>query len=113
TPLEGPTFIRWKAGGLYNRMIAPLLNYKIKGAIWYQGESNTKDPSTYFETFPEMINDWRTKWNSGDFPFIYVQLASFMEETQEPTESNWAELRQAQLETLKVSNTGMAVTIDI
>lgn len=112
-PLEGPTFIRWKAGGLYNRMIAPLLNYKIKGAIWYQGESNTKNPSIYSEAFSTMIEDWRAKWNSGNFPFIYVQLANFMEETSTPTESNWAELRQAQLETLKVPNTGMAVIIDI
>ena len=112
-PLQGPTFIRWKAGGLYNRMIAPLLNYKIKGAIWYQGESNTKNPSIYSDAFSTMIEDWRAKWNSGNFPFIFVQLANFMSESKEPSESSWAELRQAQLETLEVPNTGMAVIIDI
>ena len=112
-PLEGPTFIRWKPGGLYNKMIAPLLNYKIKGAIWYQGESNTGAPEKYFSTFPAMIKNWRDKWQIGDFPFIYVQLANFMEETEQPTESNWAKLRQAQLETLSVPNTGMVVTTDL
>ncbi|MGB5668036.1 MAG: sialate O-acetylesterase [Maribacter sp.] len=112
-PLEGPTFIRWKPGGLYNKMIAPLLNYKIKGAIWYQGESNTGAPEKYFSTFPTMIKNWRDKWQIGDFPFIYVQLANFMEETEQPTESNWAKLRQAQLETLSVPNTGMVVTTDL
>lgn len=112
-PLQGPTFIRWKPGGLYNKMIAPLVNYKIKGAIWYQGESNTSDPDSYFKTFPAMINNWRDKWNQGNFPFIFVQLANFMEETDQPSESNWAKLRQAQLETLAVPNTGMAVITDI
>lgn len=112
-PLAGPTFIRWKPGGLYNRMIAPLLNYKIRGVIWYQGESNTGNPDQYFDTFPAMINNWRDKWKIGNFPFLYVQLANFMEETEEPTESNWAALRQAQLETLAVPNTGMAVTTDL
>ncbi len=111
--LEGPTFIRWKPGGLYNKMIAPLVNFNIKGAIWYQGESNTENPSGYGEAFPAMIKDWRQNWKQGDFPFIYVQLANFMEETEEPVESNWAELRQAQLETLSVRNTGMVVSIDL
>lgn len=112
-PLESQTFIRCKPAGLYNKMIAPLLNFKIKGAIWYQGESNANNPANYHETFPAMINTWRQNWNQGDFPFIYVQLANFMEETKEPTESNWAELRQAQLETLSVQNTGMVVSIDL
>lgn len=112
-PLKGPTFVRWKPGGLYNKMIAPLLNYKIKGAIWYQGESNTQNPQQYFTTFPALINDWRNQWQLGDFPFLYVQLANFMEITDEPTDSEWAVLRQAQLESLSESNTGMAVTIDL
>tara|TARA_R110002049_G_scaffold43555_2_gene128267 strand:+ start:6647 stop:8584 length:1938 start_codon:yes stop_codon:yes gene_type:complete len=112
-PLQGPTFIRWKPGGLYNKMISPILKYTIKGAIWYQGESNTGNPDPYFKTFPALIKNWRNKWQLGDFPFIYVQLTNFMEETTEPTESNWAKLRQAQLETLSVPNTGMAVTIDL
>ncbi|HMQ46792.1 MAG TPA: sialate O-acetylesterase [Saprospiraceae bacterium] len=112
-PLASPTFIRWKAGGLYKRMIAPLLNYHIKGVIWYQGESNTKKPDQYDNCFPALINDWRDQWKIGDFPFLYVQLANYMEETPSPTESAWAELRQAQLNALSVPNTGMAVAIDI
>lgn len=112
-PLKSQTFIRWKPGGLYNHMIAPLLNYRIKGVIWYQGESNASRPKSYNETFPALINNWRNKWKLGNFPFLYVQLANFMEETTTPTESNWAELRQAQLNTLKVSNTGMVVTTDL
>jgi sialate O-acetylesterase len=110
---ESQTFIRWKPGGLYNRMISPLLTYKIKGVIWYQGESNTRDPKQYKELFPALIQNWREKWNQGDFPFLYVQLANFMETKSEPTESNWAATRQAQLETLALPNTGMAVTIDV
>ena len=112
-PLENQTFIRFQPGGLYNKMIAPLLNFKIKGAIWYQGEANTSNTSDYRETFRAMINSWRQNWKQGDFPFIFVQLPNFMEETKEPTESNWAELRQAQLETLSVQNTGMVVSIDL
>lgn len=112
-PLQGPTFIRWKPEGLYNAMIAPLLNLKIKGVLWYQGESNTGNPKEYFKTFPALIYDWRKKWDQGEFPFLFVQLANFMDTYPKPRESNWAELRQAQLETLRVPNTGMAVTIDI
>jgi len=112
-PLESPTYIRWKPGGLYNSMIAPLVPYKMKGVIWYQGESNADHPESYSRTFPALIRNWRSKWHIGDFPFLYVQLANFMEETVKPTESNWAALRQAQLETLSVPNTGMAVIIDI
>lgn len=112
-PLQGPTFIRWKPEGLYNAMIAPLTNLKIKGVIWFQGESNTGNPKEYAKTFPALINDWRTKWGQGEFPFLFVQLANFMEAYPEPRESNWAALRQSQLETLSVPNTGMVVTIDI
>lgn len=112
-PLESQTFVRWKPAGLYNRMIAPLLGFSIKGVIWYQGESNTNAPSQYYETFPSLIVNWRQKWDQGDFPFIYVQLANFMEETDSHAESNWAELRQAQLATLKVPNTGMVVATDL
>ena len=112
-PLGGPTFIRWKPEGLYNAMIAPLLNFKIKGAIWYQGEANTFGAKEYAKTFPALINNWRAKWGQGNFPFLYVQLANFMEAYPEPRESNWAALRQSQLETLSVPNTGMAVAIDL
>lgn len=112
-PLGSQTFIRWKPLGLFNAMISPLLNYRIRGAIWYQGESNTKNPEEYRELFPALIKDWRRQWGQGDFPFLFVQLANFMEAQSQPSESSWAALRQAQLETLAVPNTGMAVAIDI
>ena len=113
-PLEGRTFVRWKPGGLYNKMIAPLTNHAIKGVIWYQGESNAGQPETYHKAFAAMIHNWRNAWNQvEDFPFLYVQLANFMEETDKPVESDWAELRQEQLETLSVPNTGMVVAIDV
>lgn len=113
SPLESQTFIRWKPGGLYNREIAPLTNYRIKGVIWYQGEANTGEADKYEERFEAMIKNWRDARNQGDFPFLFVQLANFMESYNEPAESNWAELRQAQLNTLDVPNTGMAVAIDL
>lgn len=112
-PLQSKTFIEWQPLGLYNGMIAPLLNYTIKGVIWYQGESNTARPLEYQKLFPALIADWRQKWKQGDFPFLYVQLANFMEVKDQPSESNWAELREAQLMTLAVPNTAMAVTTDI
>ena len=112
-PLQGQTFIRWKPIGLYNAMIAPLLNYQIKGVIWYQGESNAGRPGDYQKLFTTMINDWREKWNEGNFPFVYVQLPNYGEAKSEPSESGWALLQEAQLKTLSVPNTAMAVTIDI
>lgn len=112
-PLPGKTFIEWQPMGLYNGMIAPLLNYTIKGVIWYQGESNTARPHEYRKLFPALVTDWRRQWNQGDFPFLYVQLANYMQVKDQPSESNWAELREAQLKTLSVPNTAMAVAIDI
>lgn len=112
-PLKGPTFIRWKPEGLFNAMIAPLTNLKIKGVLWYQGESNAGNPKIYAKALPALIQDWRTKWGQGNFPFLYVQLPNYMETYAEPRESNWAILRQAQLESLSVPNTAMAVAIDL
>lgn len=112
-PLASETFIRWKPLGLYNAMINPLLNYKIKGTIWYQGESNVGRPAEYKELFQALIQDWRTNWRQGDFPFLFVQLANFMESKNQPGESNWALLRESQLKALSLPNTGMAVIIDI
>ena len=112
-PLPATTFFQYKPGGLFNGMIAPLLKYPIKGVIWYQGESNTEKPSEYQELFAALIKDWRQHWGQGNFPFLYVQLANYMESKDQPAESNWAELREAQLKTLAVPNTGMAVTIDL
>lgn len=111
--LAGQTFVRWEPGGLYNAMISPLLNYRIKGALWYQGESDTGSPDKYEALFTTLIHTWREDWNQGSFPFLYVQLANFMKAKDKPSQSNWAALRDAQLQSLKVKNTAMAVTIDI
>jgi len=101
---------------LYNAMIAPILPLSIRGAIWYQGESNadnTKDALEYSTLFPAMINDWRNHWGQGDFPFLFVQLSSFGAVRTEPAECNWGFLREAQTKTLALPNTAMAVTIDV
>jgi sialate O-acetylesterase len=98
---------------LYNGMIAPITNYTIRGAIWYQGEANANAADLYKKLFPTMIRSWRQVWQIEDFPFLYVHLANFMQRHAEPTDTNWARLREAQLETLEVPHTGMAVTIDI
>lgn len=98
---------------LYNGMINPIIKFTIRGAIWYQGESNASRAVQYQELFPALITDWRKKWNIGPFPFYYVQLANFMEKRYEPVPSAWAELRDAQSKTLSLPNTGMAVAIDI
>ena len=98
---------------LYNGMIAPITDLSIKGAIWYQGESNSWRAYQYRTLFPLMINDWRRQFKQGDFPFLFVQLAGFDGITKEPQESTWAELREAQTMTLSVVNTGMAVAIDL
>ena len=112
-PLQSQTFIRWKPGGLFNAMLAPLLNYRIKGVIWYQGESNADKPIEYRKLFPALIRDWREEWHEGNFPFLFVQLPNFMKDEKQPSESNWALLREAQLKALSLPYTGMAVTIDI
>ena len=98
---------------LFNAMINPLIPYGIKGAIWYQGESNAGRARQYRRIFPSLINDWRNHWNQGDFPFLFVSLANYTEPPKEPGESNWAELREAQTKTLALPNTGMALAIDI
>ena len=97
---------------LYNAMINPLIDYKIQGAIWYQGESNTSKADQYKDLLPLMITGWRTKWGY-DFPFYIAQIANFMELQRGPEDSDWARLREAQLETLRLDNTGLAVLIDI
>src|SRR5581483_10695621 len=98
---------------LYNAMLAPLVPYTIRGAIWYQGESNADRARQYRMLFPLMIRDWRAAWGEGNFPFLFVQLANFQARKAEPGESNWAELREAQSITLSEPATGMAVIIDI
>ncbi len=99
---------------LYNGMIHPLLPFAVKGAIWYQGESNAEWAQQYAISFPLMIQDWRNKFKQGDFSFYFVQLATFNASNQNGTEgSKWAELRNAQFKTLQVAKTGMVVTTDI
>ncbi|MHB8653631.1 MAG: sialate O-acetylesterase [Terriglobia bacterium] len=100
----------WMPAGLFNAMIAPLTRYPIRGVIWYQGESNTgRDRAPlYARLFQPMIRDWRRAWGEGDFPFLFVQLANFKADDE-----GWPEVREAQRESLALSNTGMAVTIDI
>jgi sialate O-acetylesterase len=112
-PLAGRTFFNAKPAGLYNAMISPLTNYAIKGVIWYQGESNVERPEDYYVLFTTLINDWREKWQQKDLPFLYVQLPNFQIPATIPSESNWALLREAQLKSLSVPQTGMAVTIDL
>ncbi len=100
--------------GLYHAMLYPLAPYAIKGAIWYQGETNAGRAYQYRTLLPAMIKDWRTLWGQGDFPFGIVQLANYMAVSEEPQESEWAELREAQLLTaLNVAKVGLATIIDI
>jgi sialate O-acetylesterase len=98
---------------LFNAMINPLIPYGIKGFIWYQGESNAWAAYNYRTLFPMLINDWRQRWQQGDCPFLFVQLANYMKTKPLPAESEWAELREAQTLTLSLPNTGMACIIDI
>jgi sialate O-acetylesterase len=99
---------------LFNGMINPVIPYAIKGALWYQGESNADRASQYSKSFPMMIRDWRARWKEGDFPFYFVQLASWNANNGNSVKgSEWAELRESQTSTLSLPNTGMAVTLDI
>jgi sialate O-acetylesterase len=98
---------------LFNAMVAPVINYAIKGICWYQGEANTGQPQNYFPLMQALIQDWRTRWKQPGLPFLYVQLPGFMDFNYLPSESNWALLREAQLKTLTVPNTGMTVAIDL
>lgn len=99
---------------LYNAMVNPLVPYAIKGAIWYQGEANANKAYKYRTLFPTMIKSWRDAWGEGNFPFLFVQLAPYMKIQPEPQESNWAELREAQLFTTNTCpNTAMAVITDV
>jgi sialate O-acetylesterase len=98
---------------LYNAMVAPLINYTVKGFLWYQGEANTNRAEEYAKLQPAQIIDWRNKWKQGDLPFLYVQLPGFMDYNYLPSESQWAGLRESQLKSLSVPNTAMVVAIDL
>ncbi|MBL8829163.1 MAG: sialate O-acetylesterase [Planctomycetaceae bacterium] len=103
-----------RPGNLYGGCLKPVLGYGIRGAIWYQGESNASRAYQYRDLFPLMIQSWRDEWAQGDFPFYWVQLADFLAEKTEPVDSNWAELREAQTMTMsRLKNTGEAVIIDL
>jgi sialate O-acetylesterase len=103
-----------RPGNIYNGVLKPTIGYGIRGAIWYQGESNADRAYQYRDMFPLMIKSWRDEWAQGDFPFYWVQLADFLPEKPEPQESAWAELREAQTMTMsRLPHTGEAVIIDI
>ena len=97
-------------------MIHPILNFPIKGVIWYQGESNANNVDEAFKyrtVFLDMIKDWRASWNVGDFPFLFVQLANYREPVEQPYDSPWGMVRESQSDALTLPNTGQAVIIDI
>ncbi len=121
-----PVFASWKGklkadrnkpANLFNGMIAPILPYGIRGAIWYQGERNARtlgSSKLYAHQLPLMINDWRRRWGQGDFPFLWVQLPNFKTRNDDPNAvSAWAHMRESMAGTLALPNTGMATTIDI
>lgn len=112
-PVADKIVLQYEPSLLFNAMIAPLTDYAIKGVIWYQGESNTDKATEYSTLFPTLIKDWRKQWKQGDFPFLYVQLPNYGAYHPSAQSSNWANLREAQLKTLSLPNTGMAVTIDV
>jgi sialate O-acetylesterase len=101
---------------LFNGMIHPLLNYAIKGAIWYQGESNAdylEQALRYEMQIKRMINDWRKNWNNDDLSFYQVQLANFRDVTPEPVDQVWPYLREAQFNATELPKVEMACIIDI
>ena len=101
------------AGILFDNMIAPVVPYGLRGALWYQGESNTINALRYRALLARMIRDWRHVWGQGDFAFLTVQLANFMEAQPYQEKSTWALVREAQLQSLELPETGVAVAIDI
>jgi sialate O-acetylesterase len=98
---------------LYNAMVAPAIHYKVKGFLWYQGEANTGRAGEYRSLTSALATDWRRLWDQPGAPFLYVQLPGFMDRQYLPSESQWAALREAQLQSLSVPHTGMAVAIDL
>ena len=98
---------------LYNAMVAPFTKMPLKGILWYQGESNSGRPATYEMYLKNLITGWRDVFNQSEIPFIYAQLPNFMDVSYLPTESSWAELREAQFKALSNSNTAMTVNIDL
>jgi sialate O-acetylesterase len=112
-PIPPTVTFHYQPGSLYNGMIHPIVPYALKGILWYQGESNTDRAIEYRSLMKSLILDWRHHWQQGATPFLYVQLANFMEAKEQPSESNWALLRESQMNLLELPNTAMAVTIDL
>ncbi len=112
-PLAPKTFFQYLPTGLFNGMLAPVLDYTVKGVLWYQGEANTARAMEYRRLFPAMINDWRRNRRQTGLPFVFVQLPNYGAVKDQPDESKWAELREAQRLSLAVPGTGMAVTMDL
>jgi len=113
-PMPGQTFVRFKPTGLYNGMIAPSNKYRIRGVVWYQGESNANRYTDYEVLLTNLIRDWRQNREQGNFPFLVVQLPNFMGIKEQPSESSWAELRDDQLRvTRSVQNTMLTVNTDL
>jgi sialate O-acetylesterase len=112
-PSPSMTFFPGKPLGLFNAMLAPIVNYTLKGMAWYQGESNAGRANEYKFALSTIIDEWRTLWGQGSLPFLFVQLPDFTEPINEPSEGDWATLRHQQLKTLSVPNTAMAVTIGL
>lgn len=108
----GQVTFHYQPSSLFNAMVSPLKNYGNKGVIWYQGESNTSNPKEYENSFADVILDWRKHFSDPKMPFLFVQLANFMEESDQPQESNWAETREVQRKTLRIPNTAMVVLTD-
>ena len=114
TKLQGTMKNNARPANIYNGVLKSHIGYGIKGAIWYQGESNAGRAYQYRELFPAMITNWRKEWGQGEFPFYWVQLADYQAERTEPGESDWSELREAQTMAMdKLPNSGQAVIIDI
>jgi sialate O-acetylesterase len=110
-PWHPPAPVSWNPSWLYNGMVAPAIGFRIKGVIWYQGETNSalERAPLYERVFSTLISDWRREWREGNFPFLFTQISSFKSDETE----DWAVVREAQRRALDVANTAMAVTIDI
>lgn len=98
---------------IYNAMIHPLMPYGLCGICWYQGENNAGQGRRYRTLLPMLIDDWRIGFQQGNLPFITIQLANYMKRMEQPSESGWAELREAQAFSLRYPQTGLVTTIDI
>jgi sialate O-acetylesterase len=120
-PLSEPPEVPWLNGlnpqptQLHHAMIHPFIPYALRGVLWYQGESNGFDGRSYGHKLRALIHGWRAAWRQGNFPFYIVQLANYrkIEPKADSPEKDWTKVREAQLQALSLTNTGLAVTIDI